>query len=171
MKLIAFDLDGTALNSKKEFSPHAERVLRTMGARGIQLVPATGRIRGFIPKEIMKITNVRYLITSNGASVYDMEAKRSIYQNYIPLSDARQALDFLLPHDIYFEIYVDGVAWNMLADKAEIMKRYQIPESSGFFLNKKFETTEDLYKVISNCEMVEKINSPLRPLLYWWFCD
>ena len=42
-KLIAFDLDFTLLNTKKEVTPETMRVLNCAASLGIEIVPVTGR--------------------------------------------------------------------------------------------------------------------------------
>ena len=42
-RLIALDLDGTLLNSKKELTERNRKVLETCIAQGIWIVPCTGR--------------------------------------------------------------------------------------------------------------------------------
>ena len=44
IRLIALDLDGTLLDSQKRLSARNEKVLRECIARGIYVVPCTGRI-------------------------------------------------------------------------------------------------------------------------------
>ena len=49
IKLIAFDLDGTLLNSKKEISPKTLEILKRAAEMKIELVPATGRFWSVVP--------------------------------------------------------------------------------------------------------------------------
>ena len=43
IKLISLDLDGTLLDSKKRLSSRNEKALKDCIARGIHIVPTTGR--------------------------------------------------------------------------------------------------------------------------------
>lgn len=43
IRLIALDLDGTLLNSKKELTERNRKALETCIAQGIWIVPCTGR--------------------------------------------------------------------------------------------------------------------------------
>ena len=47
IKLIVLDLDGTLLNSKKELSPGNFAALEAAAAKGIYVVPCTGRFFNF----------------------------------------------------------------------------------------------------------------------------
>ena len=44
IRLIAFDLDGTLLNSEKTVSPRTKAALTRAAEHGVVLVPATGRL-------------------------------------------------------------------------------------------------------------------------------
>ena len=52
IKLIAMDMDGTLLTSRKEVTQKTVKVLEEAMDRGIQIVPATGRSVNGLPKEI-----------------------------------------------------------------------------------------------------------------------
>lgn len=52
IKLIAMDMDGTLLTSRKEVTQKTVKVLEEAMDRGIQIVPATGRSVNGLPKEL-----------------------------------------------------------------------------------------------------------------------
>ena len=41
IKIIAFDLDGTLLNSRKELTPNTREILERAASKGFEIVPAT----------------------------------------------------------------------------------------------------------------------------------
>lgn len=43
IKLVAADLDGTLLDSKKQLSPNLPQILRRLSDKGIRFTPASGR--------------------------------------------------------------------------------------------------------------------------------
>ena len=45
-RLLALDLDGTLLNSRKEVTPEVKQALRWVKERGVHVVLSTGRIVG-----------------------------------------------------------------------------------------------------------------------------
>lgn len=96
--LIAFDLDGTTLNSKKKISEGNSSALKKAYEAGIKLVPCTGRSMYELPSELNLLIGefgfsfFSYLITDNGAQVYDLPKKELLYTN--PLSK-KTALDVL----------------------------------------------------------------------------
>ena len=68
IKLIAFDLDGTTLHGFAELSERNRRAMEKANDAGILVVPATGRVRNFIPPCLTELPFIRYAITSNGYS-------------------------------------------------------------------------------------------------------
>ena len=88
--LIAFDLDGTTLNSNHEISERNSLALRKAHERGIKLVPCTGRSMYEFPKELSRFidefgfTIFPYIITENGAQVYDLLQRKLLYTKNIP---------------------------------------------------------------------------------------
>ena len=87
-KIIAFDLDGTFLRDDKSIPEENLRALEAAAARGIEPVPATGRIFRGIPKELKELRCIRYYILSNGAAVYDSREDRILYRGDVPLETA-----------------------------------------------------------------------------------
>ena len=84
VRLIGLDLDGTTLTSDKVLTPHTKEVLEKCLAEGIQVLPATGRVKSGIPEYLTQIEGMRYVILSNGASVLDLKEDKVLYQNCIP---------------------------------------------------------------------------------------
>ncbi|MDR1388621.1 MAG: Cof-type HAD-IIB family hydrolase [Treponema sp.] len=77
VKLIAFDLDGTVLNSRKEISARTIKAFQNALDAGIRLVPATGRQYSAIPQEVVNVSR-SLLIANNGAQVFEMPVKKTI---------------------------------------------------------------------------------------------
>jgi HAD superfamily hydrolase (TIGR01484 family) len=68
--VIATDLDGTLLHSDHTLDPFTAETVRTLAARGIEIIIATGRhyrdVAGI--RDLLGVD--AYLITSNGARVH-----------------------------------------------------------------------------------------------------
>ena len=87
IKLIALDLDGTLLNENKDLSEENLWALKECIARGIYIVPATGRTVYGIPEPVKNIPGVRYAITINGGKVVDMEENNIISSSLMTPED------------------------------------------------------------------------------------
>ena len=87
--LIAFDLDGTTLDSNRAISKKNYAALSKAYKMGIKLVPCTGRSIYELPKELNKLIDdfgfsvFPGIITDNGAQVYDLSKKELLYSKGI----------------------------------------------------------------------------------------
>ena len=108
IKLIALDLDGTLLNEKKEIPPENEKALRECAARGIQIVPATGRTVYGIPDTIRDIPGVRYAIIINGGKVVDMQEDRVISSCLLSKEKTVEIMEIAERFPIMYDAYVEG---------------------------------------------------------------
>ena len=68
IRLIAADMDGTLLDDEKKIPEENLRVFRECAARGIEIVPATGRTMRGLPDELRNLPGVHYAILTNGIS-------------------------------------------------------------------------------------------------------
>ena len=84
VKLIAFDLDGTLFDDRKQLLQENIAALRAAGDAGILLVPATGRILQGLPDQLLQLGLFRYFIFANGASVYDLDTETQLFSACIP---------------------------------------------------------------------------------------
>ena len=83
-KLLAADMDGTALNDKKELSPRTVRAMEKAIAKGKIVVFSTGRGITIVKPYIDMVHGMRYALTSSGAAVLDLEAlKKCDYREAI----------------------------------------------------------------------------------------
>ena len=125
-RLVALDLDGTLLNHQGQVTPRTRQAV----ARGIVVLPATGRPLSNLPPVVAQLTGIRYAITSNGAAVWDlgddpMGAVHSRYANaaqrhtsepacllhrLMPTEVAREAFDLFQQYDGELSVFSDGLA-------------------------------------------------------------
>lgn len=111
IKLIAFDLDGTFLDDKKEIPPENLEALRAAAERGIHIVPATGRLFIGVHEAIKQLPFVRYYILVNGAQVYDAWEDKTIYRGEIPLDMALSVMDYIETLPVIFDCYQHNCGW------------------------------------------------------------
>ena len=92
IRMIGLDLDGTLFNSRKQLTAHTRQVLERAAARGIVIVPATGRPRSGLPAVLEHLAGIRYAVVTNGAAVYDLAEDRCIYEKYMDREAAAELL-------------------------------------------------------------------------------
>lgn len=160
-RLFAFDLDGTMLQKGNRLTPVAESALQKANEAGILTVPATGRLRDFLPPCLTALPFIRYAITSNGAAVYDLKTGELLSSYLIPCETACRVLEILSEYPIYMEFYADGRAVTKAGEPEIAMEKYGLPEEKRLFLQKNYLLVPDLVtylKETGTCP--EKINLP-----------
>ena len=121
IRLIALDLDGTLLGSDKQLSEENAAALARAAEEGIEIVPATGRFYRGMPQNIRELSYVRYVITVNGAQVFDVARQETVCGSEIPWERAVAVMERLDKLDVIYDCYQDGWGWMTRAfyDKAE----------------------------------------------------
>lgn len=111
IRLIGLDLDGTVFDSQKRISPRTRSAIAAACARGVAVLPATGRPRAGLPDAFVQIPGVRYAITSNGGAVYDLAGGRCMAVDPLPKEDALWALVRGRELGGLIDVYVEGRAY------------------------------------------------------------
>lgn len=121
IKLIALDLDGTLLNSDKKLSRENEKALEKAAGEGIEIVPATGRFYRGMPQVIRELPFVNYVISVNGAEVYDVKNAKAVCRSEIPFERAVSVMERLDSLPVIYDCYQNGWGWmtKSLYDRAE----------------------------------------------------
>ena len=121
IRIIALDLDGTLLDSDKNLSEANRAALAAAAAKGILVVPTTGRFFGMMPPAVRDLPFVRYAITVNGAQVYDRETDTAIVREELPLEQALAIMRYLDGFDVIYDCYQDnwGRMTRAMQEKAE----------------------------------------------------
>ena len=121
IRIIALDLDGTLLDSDKNLSEANRAALAAAAAKGILVVPTTGRFFGMMSPAVRDLPFVRYAITVNGAQVYDRETDTAIVREELPLEQALAIMCYLDGFDVIYDCYQDnwGRMTRTMQEKAE----------------------------------------------------
>ena len=158
IKLIASDLDGTLLNKNKEITPRLYQALEQINAQGIYFVPATGRPFSTVPSAIKALPFLRYVITSNGAAIYDALQKKNIIEN--PLLP--EAVDAVLPIakrlPVITEYFIHGKAY-IAKSVFENLSAYTLTESHVRYILETRTPVENFWEEMQkNHAVLENIN-------------
>ena len=120
MRLIAFDMDGTVLDDHKKILPETKDILERAARRGIVLLPATGRPFCGLSEEIYQLEGVRYVMTCNGASIYERDSGRCLYEEnmdlpaFLPLMERLDALEVAADPFLKGEAVMNEAKWPLV---------------------------------------------------------
>ncbi|MFA9463231.1 MAG: Cof-type HAD-IIB family hydrolase [Velocimicrobium sp.] len=111
IQMIGLDLDGTVLNDKKEISERSKRVIRAAIKRGVVVLPATGRPLEGIPSEFLEIEGIRYVLSANGAVIYDLVEEKKLYEDCMDYELVLPILHQLKKTESMVDVFIDGVGY------------------------------------------------------------
>ena len=131
--IIALDLDGTLLNSKKELSEGNLAALKKAADAGWEIVPTTGRFYGGMPDFIRGLPFVHYAITINGAYVEDLLEGNQIYMAEMPYKQAIDIMKYLDELPVIYDCYMDNDAFMTEALKAKVDEIVENPRIRKMF--------------------------------------
>lgn len=134
IRLIAVDLDGTLLNDQKEMTPRTRAALEAASARGVEIVPATGRTVAGLPDDLLAISGVHYAITANGARMMNLATGEAVRELYIPREQALAAYDILARYDCLVDLFQDGQGYTTRANQ-EAAYRFVPDNLRAYVLN------------------------------------
>ena len=109
--LIALDLDGTLLDSQKCLTARNRAALEQAAARGIAIVPTTGRFFDAIPAAVRELPFLRYAITINGAHAHCIATGEALYRAEIPCQQALELMEYLETLPVIYDCYQDNWGW------------------------------------------------------------
>jgi hydroxymethylpyrimidine pyrophosphatase-like HAD family hydrolase len=112
-KAVALDLDGTALNSKHQFSDRIKAILLHLQQRGVLISICTGRSVASLLPVIESVTFIQDIpvVVYNGSTSFVISVERSIKQKLFstPLSatDASDVLTFAESLNLVAQYYME----------------------------------------------------------------
>lgn len=121
-KLIAIDMDGTLLNSKKEISNRTYDAIQKAKEKGIHIVLATGRLlkSAQFVAENLKLSN--HILACNGAIIID--DKKVIYSRPMDLNEVEKVMALGKKFNAYYHFYDENCLYSNTYVK-EIVDYYQ----------------------------------------------
>lgn len=135
IRMIGFDLDGTILDSKKHLPQENIDAVMEAIASGVIVLPATGRPKVGVPKEVLAIPGIRYLLASNGTRIEDLQTGEMLHHvclsHEMTMDLARQlsaVADGMWELYCHGKCYVDEATYHFVEHPAmtEPMKKYLI---------------------------------------------
>lgn len=107
-KLVAIDLDGTLLNSYGEVSENTKEEIKKAIENGVEVVLASGRPISSVEDLANELQANHYLISGNGAIVYDMHKKEVVYDKFLSKEQVLNIVKICEENSIYYNIYTEN---------------------------------------------------------------
>jgi Cof subfamily protein (haloacid dehalogenase superfamily) len=108
IKLFATDLDGTLFDRKHMLSAVNRAALETLAKKGIILAAATGRARNTIPETIISLPGMKYIISANGAKIFQNDTGEIIYEKNMTADVLDHIRPFFSDDEVLIEVFWDG---------------------------------------------------------------
>lgn len=153
--MIGIDLDGTLLTKQKELTSVSRNTLEDAMRAGVEVVPVTGRPLAGVPKEVLEIPGIRYVITSNGANTYrlsdDLQDKGAsilagtlggktpgtvIRKAHLPHEIVRRVLAAAPGQEVIREIFIRGVGYHDQRTQGMLEERFGIAPPILAYINR-----------------------------------
>lgn len=164
MKLFVTDLDGTLLASDHTLSPYSLASLNSAMENGLPVCIATGRSYSDI-LEIIKDFKIRpYIISSNGASIYDNNGKK-IYSISIPKEQVKDIIQYLQGQNLEYEVADDEYTYITKESLAILHK--ELEDVGALDSAKKKELEQDILGLVlsqGNLKVVEDMETLLNSI-------
>jgi len=132
-KLIALDLDGTLLNSKKEITMPVKRAIAIAAEQGIHVVLATGRIVGEAAEFAREIRCEDLMVTAGGAAIATASDEKILESWSIPYEIGAQAIEEVQNRPVRLMIYAGSRIFTNPFSDHDFVQNYRV---EGFHANK-----------------------------------
>ena len=156
-QLIAFDMDGTLLNSQKELTPGVLEGIRRACEAGKDVVMATGRAYAEVAQYRQTLPQVHYGILESGGVLYDFWEQRILDRRSIAQETILQILTEVRREKLFALLMCGGKVYT---EHREIpnLACYGLAHFTGLF-SKTSESVEDIVQFLREGRAaVEKIN-------------
>lgn len=158
IKLVASDLDGTLLNKNKEITPRLFQAMEKLNELGVLFVPTTGRPFGTVPQAIKELPFLKYVITSNGAAIYDAVEEKNIIENYLPPEAVNAVMEIARDLPVITEYFIEGKAY-IAKNVYDDLTPFCLTESHVAYIKNSRTPVEDFWdEMKQNAAVLENIN-------------
>lgn len=141
IKAVFIDIDDTLLNSNREITDETKKAISRCIKKDIKIILTSGRSRNEAIEYQKKFETSPYIISSNGASCYDQEKQKEIYNEIVDKDTILTVLKYCKENDYRIRLnYKDKLVLNKAAYPDEKDKEV---------------SQEELEKIVKNEEIVQ----------------
>lgn len=141
IKAVFIDIDDTLANSKMQVSMRNKDAIKNCIEKGIKIILTSGRSRKEVLEFQKQVGSSPYIISSNGASAYDIKNGIDIYKETIDNKIVNKLLNYSVKND--YRIRMDY-------KEKLVMNKAIYPDERD-----KVRTFEELEQIVENEEIVQ----------------
>lgn len=165
-KFLFVDIDGTMLTSDKQVQKSTLHTFEELKKIGVEVVITSGRQRSNCNKIAGIVGSGRYVISANGADVYDRETGKKIYQNTILWEDIQKINKIVDKYNLRVRYVCEDTGLvnkdilnpldETLFENYDDIKDKDIPQVVLYFTSR--ETFDEVKKEIAKISGIKVIN-------------
>ncbi len=129
IRAVFIDMDGTLITRSAHISPRVLRALQAARAKGVEIIPATGRTRYtalHVSRQIVPLPD--YLITSNGGLVMEERTGTILSRRLLPIPLALQIINAMADAEAAPYVFEDCVNEDIELSRALYHPRFPAGE-------------------------------------------
>ena len=156
IRIIGLDLDDTTFNREKIITPRVRQAIAAAIAKGIKVLPATGRPLKGIPEEVWSLPGLEYALTSNGAHVFELAGETTLHSDCFSAKSALELIEIVRTLDCYPAVYINGEAFAEPQDLSPIKDQVS-PEIFRYFKDSRIKIPSFEKLIKESAHPVEKV--------------
>lgn len=160
-QLIVSDFDGTLIDQEGRIPISTVLLFDQLRRRGIKIAIATGRCLKSVLDYNHDFTFCDYLITSNGAYIYDVEKEKVIFKKNIGIRAIKKILKNYQEQAIIY--LTDHNTWNLISKKSTYEEEFDVlkVENQEKFLE---ENKTNIYKIELSFKTLRQAKKVLKEI-------
>lgn len=160
-KIIVSDFDGTLVNYEENIPASTVAIIDKLRKHGYQFVVSTGRCLQSILYYNGDYPFIDYIVSCNGAYVYDYKKGKCIAKKNILISNVKKIIQkYIDTHIIYV---IDHKMWHLLSKKSAYEEEFDVVKEDDYvsFLN---ENKTNIYKMEIYFETLNEARKELKKI-------
>jgi hypothetical protein len=173
------------LTTEKHITPGNLEALEKLREAGVLMVPVTGRPAKGLPEEVLALPELRYVVTSNGATIRDLTTGETLLEKHLGADKALEVLEASAHFAMIREAFREGVGYLSREDFDTLCARYAgtamldyvresrrvLPGTVAEFLAADGRPVEELFFLTDSPQTKRELYETLRPLPDIGFAD
>lgn len=141
IKLFAFDLDGTVLDSNNMMNEETIKAFKKLDENGIKFIFATGRVSTSVAY-LMEKTGIDNPFVANNGAISFLNKETILKETYLEIDTLKKLKDFANARNLYYHFYDLNTFYSEYLVKEKLV-HLEKTESSGYKYQVNISISED----------------------------